>query len=238
MSVFSLLDCTAWVSGYDFTTDSNKLTIETSAEELDATTFGGGGWKAVAGGLKSVSGSLEGLWQGAPDAQGFGELGVFDRVVTVSPTGEAGSTAYMFQATQLKYSAFGNVGDLTPFSLDLSGSNTAGVVRGQIALTPNEVTETGPVGSVVNLGAVSGDQFVYATLHAFGTPGTTLSVKVESASDAAFTTPHDVQAFSVITASGGSWMLRKSGPTTDTYFRFNVTAITGSFTLAGAIAVQ
>lgn len=238
MSDFALLDCTTWVNGYDFTGDTNKLTLDISAAELDATVFSGGGWKKSVGGLKSVVSSLEGLWDSGPDAEGFTDLGTAGRVVTVSPDGAEGSAAYLFQAAKLKYSAFGKVGDLTPFSLDMSGSNTAGVVRGQIAKKPGAVSTTGAVGSVVNLGAVSSSQFVYATLHVFGIPGTTITVKVESASDAAFTTPHDVQSYGAITASGGSWLIRKPGAITDTFFRFNVTAITGTFTVAGSIAVQ
>lgn len=238
MSEFALLDATTWVGGYDFTGDTNKLTVETDAEELDATVFGGGGWKKVAGGLKSVAASMEGLWQAPPDDEGFSNLGVANRVVTVSPTGEEGSTAFMFQAATLKYSAFGSVGDLTPFSLDMSGSSTAGVVRGLVAAKPTEVSATGAIGTPVELGAVASGQYVYAALHILGTPGTTITVKVESASDADFTTPHDVQSFGAVTASGGQWLIKKAGPITDTFYRFNITDITGTFTVAGSIAVQ
>lgn len=238
MSKFALVDATTWVGGYDFTGDTNKLTVETDAEELDATVFGSGGWKNVVGGLKSVSASMEGLWQAPPDNEGFSNLSSANRVVTVSPTGEEGSTAFMFQAATLKYSAFGNVGDLTPFSLDMSGSNTVGVVRGQIAAAPADVSETGAIGTPVNLGAVSSTQYVYATIHIFGTPGTTITVKVESASDADFTTANDVRSFGALTTSGGTWMIRKAGSITDTYYRFNVTDITGTFKVAGSIAVH
>lgn len=238
MSQFALLDCTTWVHGYDFTGDTNKLTLETGAEELDATTFGSGGWKKTAGGLKSVTTSFDGYWQSAPDAEGFDDLANADRVVTISPTGVEGSTAYLFQATKLKYQAFGNVGDLTPFTLDMSGSNTAGMVRGKVASDASTVSAQGAFGSVVQLGPVSSTQFVYATLHVFGTPGTTLTVKVESAADAAFTTAHDVQAFTAMTDAGGQWLSRKAGAITDSYYRFNVTDLTGTFTVAGSIAVQ
>jgi len=239
MSQFALLNCTSWVHGYDFTGDTNKVALEASAEELDATVFGGGGWKKVVGGLKTVTGALEGYWQSGPDNESFGDLGTANRVVTMSVDGTATSTAYMFQATKLKYSAFGKVGDLTPFTLDMSGSNTAGMVRGQVAAPPTVVSATGAFGSVVQLGAVSSTQYVYASLHVLGTPGTTVTVKVESASNAGFTTGvADVQSFGAVTAAGGTWLLPKAGAIANTYYRFNATAITGSFTLAGSIGVR
>lgn len=239
MSAFALLDCTAWIGGHDFSGESNKLTLETMAEELDATTFRSGGVKEVKGGLKSVDANLDGLWDVSPDAEGFDSLGTSGRVVTISPSSDEGDVAYMFQATQLKYSAFGNIGDLIPFSLEMQGSSTAGVVRGQIAKKSGSVTTPGAIGSAVELGAVSSTQFVYATLHVFGTPGSTITVKVESSDTEAFSgTPSLVQSFSAVTTSTGAWLTRKAGAITDTFYRFNVTAITGTFTVAGAIAVQ
>lgn len=238
MSTFPLLDCTTWVAGYDFTTDSNKIALSPEVVDLDGTVFGGGGWKKLSGGLKTVAASLEGFFQGAVDAEGFPDLGNANRVVTVSPTGVALSTAYLFQATKLKYSAFGQDGELTPFTLDMSGSNTVGMVRGQVAAAKQSVAATGALGSAVQLGAVGASQFVYAAFHIFGTPGTTVTVKVQSDNASNFPSATDVATIGPLTAAGGTWMTRVAGAITDDWFRFNVSAITGTFSVAGAIAVQ
>lgn len=238
MSIFPLLDATTFVDDYDFTGDSNKITVDAEVEDLDGTVFGGGGWKRLAGGLKTVTASLEGFWQSGPDGEGFSDLGNAARPVTVSPTGVAASIAYLFQVTKLKYSAFGDVGSLTPFSLDMSGSNTVGMVRGQVAAAKQAVSATGALGSAVQLGAVSSTQKVYAIFHIFGTPGTTITVKVQSDNASNFPSATDVATIGPLTTAGGTWMTPVAGPNTDDWFRFNVSAITGTFTVAGAIAVQ
>lgn len=239
MSVGPLLSCTTWVDDYDFTGDSNKLTVDAEVEDLDATTFGSGGWKVLAGGLKTAAASLEGFWQSAPDAEGFADLGNVDRVVTISPTGLAASPAFMFQASKLKYSAFGQVGQLTPFTLDMSGSNTVGMVRGQVTAAKQAVSATGQLGSVVQLGAPTAGQYVYAALHVFGTPGTTITVQVQSDDNAGMTSPTTRGTIGPLTSAGGVWLARVAGPFSgEAYWRMNVSAITGTFTVAGAIAVQ
>lgn len=236
---FALLDATAWVDDYDFTGDSNKISLSPEVEDLDGTVFGGGGWKKPTGGLKMAAASLEGFWQGPVDAEGFGDLGNADRVVTVSPTGLVASPAFFFQATKLKYSAFGDVGALTPFTLDMSGSNTAGMVRGQVAAAKQDVSAPAALGSAVNLGAPTASQFVYAALHVFGTPGTTITVQVQSDDNAGMTTPTTRGTIGPITAAGGTWLARVAGPFVgETFWRMNISAITGTFTVAGAIAVQ
>src|SRR3954469_9267294 len=102
MSSFALTDATVLVGGYDFTTDLNKLNVSATADELDSTTFGSGGYRTRIGGLKHVTAQLDGFWQSAtanaPDPQTFANLGTVDTAVTVSPTGTALDVAYMFRA--------------------------------------------------------------------------------------------------------------------------------------------
>lgn len=241
MANFAMTDVTTWAHGYDFTTDLNQVSLKAQVDDLERTTFGGGGYKGRAGGLHDVTLSLNGFWgsgaSASPDSDGFGDLGAMNRVVTMSPTGVLGSVAYLSQLGKFKYEAFGSVGDMTPFSLDCSGSTKFGLVRGAVAAAKQAVTATGAIGAGTVLPAASSSQFVYASLHVF-TAGTTITVKVESDDNSGFTSPTTVATFPAITAAGGNWMTRVSGPATDTFYRFNVTAVTGSFSLAGAIAVQ
>lgn len=243
MAVLSLTDAYAYVAGYDFTTDTNNLAMTTDVTPLEKTTFGSGGWTESAGGLKSVNFGYSGFWGvdsgvngQAPDNQAFPQLGTADQVYTVGPVETEGSPAYMFRAMKSQYTMGGQVGELLPFSLQANGTNGLGAVRGQLAKSRGTVAATGPLGSAVNLGAASATQRLYASFHAFSA-GTTITVQVQSDDTSGFATPTTVATIGPLTASGASWS-QDLGPVTDTWFRFNVSAITGSFIVAGAIGIQ
>lgn len=240
MTEFILKDCTTYVGGYDFTTDVNKMAVKADVEDKDSTTFGNSGWKARVGGLRDVSMDLEGFWQsataGAVDPEAYPNLGVADRAVTISPTGQAGDVAYFFQGGSFNYEMFGSVGDVTPFTLGHKSTSKYGLVRGQMTKAKGLVSATGAMGSPVQLGAVASDQYLYAVVHVFSA-GTTITLKIESDNASNFASPTDVATLSAITTTGGTWVTRVAGPLTDTYFRFNATGITGSFTLAAAIGI-
>lgn len=240
MATLALTDATCWVAGYDFTTDLNQITLGATVDEQDNTTFGSGGYRSRIGGLKDVSAQVAGFWQSAtspaPDPQAFPDLGVVDRVSTFAPTSTEGSVAYTAQLGKFTYDMFGAVGDVTPFSLNMSGTNAAGLVRGQVAAAKQTKSATGVLGSVQTLGAVGSTQFLYAALHVFSA-GTTMTVQVQSAPTAGFASPTTRGTFSAATTTGGLWLTRVAGPITDTFWRLNVSAITGTFSVAGVIAI-
>jgi len=236
MGSFAMVDCTTWAHGYDLTTDLNQLAMKFDADDLERTTFGSR-YKKRTGGLRNTELNLAGYYTTDVDAAQFPALGVSDRVLTMTPDGLAGSVAYMVQIGNFKYELFDEVGSMTPFSLDCMGTSKAGVVRGRVAAAKQTVNATGPFGTAVHLSAAGSTDFVYATLHVFSA-GTTATVKLQSDVAADFASPTDVATFSAATTAGGLWLPRHAGPNTDTYYRFNVSAITGSFTLAGAIGVQ
>lgn len=242
MASFAFVDAQIFVAGYDFTGDSNQVALKAEVEELDATTFRSGGTRERKGGLRNTSADVSGFWQSddvdAVDPQVFPALGVPNRVVTLSPTGTEGDVAYLFRGGKFSYDMFGQVGELTPFSLSMLGSDGVGLVRGRLAKAKGSVSTAGALGSALNLGPVASDQHVYASLHVVGTPGTTITVLVESDDSAGFASPTTRGTIGPITAAGGTWMARVAGPITDTHWRFNVSAVTGTFTVAGAIAVQ
>jgi hypothetical protein len=236
----SLTDATTWIGGYDFTTNLNEISLNTSVDDLDATTFGGGGYRARKGGLRTVESSLAGFWESAtldaPDPQIFTNIGTADRVVTMAYDDAETSTAYMFQAGKFSYDMFGEVGALTPFNVSMMGTNPVGLVRGQVTKAKANVSATGATGTGVNLGNVSASQYLYATLHVFSA-GTTITVTVQSDDNAGFTTPTTRITFGPITTVGGTWGVRLAGALAETHYRFNVTAITGTFSVAGAIGI-
>lgn len=242
MASFMLQDVTTWVAGYDFTTDLNQVSLSTSVDDLDATTFGGGGYRARRGGLRSVEASYSGFWQSAttdaPDPQAFTSLGTVDQAVTIANDDAEGSAAFMFQGGKFSYNLLGQIGEVVPFDLDMMGSHGAsGLVRGQVTKAKGSVSATGATGTGVNLGAVSATQFLYATFHVFGTPGTTITATVQSDDNAGFTTPTTRITFGPITTAGGTWGTRVAGALTETHYRLNVTAITGTFSIAAAIGI-
>lgn len=244
MTTLALLNVTTYLDGHDFTTDSNQALLTTEAAALDATTFGSNGWTELKGGLKTSTLNMQGFWQSAAsdavDPEAFTNLGVRNRVHTLAATGTEAEPAYLWRAGHFSYQLGGTLGEMAPFTLGSQGTDGVGVVRGHLAAAKQNVSAVGAFGSGVNLGAGSAGEFLYATLHAF-VAGTTVTVEIQSDADNTFAAPTVVATFPAVTAVGGSWLARvDASAITDTWFRFNVptAGITGTFSLAGAIAIQ
>lgn len=241
---FALIDATTFVGGYDFTGTMNQLALTGDLEELDGTVFRNVARQRTAG-LQDVTASLTGFWDAGPgqvDPVVFAALGGTPQAVMHSPTGVAGSVAYMYEARKFAYNLFGEIGQLAPYTLALAGSSLnaqAGLVRGKLAAAKGNVSATGAFGSVVQLGAVAAGEYLYFGLHVF-TAGTTISVKVQSDDNASMTSATDVAGATLgpVTAVGSTWMARVAGPITDTYFRLNATAVTGTFNAAAALGTK
>jgi hypothetical protein len=244
VSTFVLTDCTTWIAGHDFTADSNSVSLSVEAETQDSTTFGSGGYRERKAGLKTLAADLECFYQagsGLIDPTVFSSLGTANEVATFSPTGAVQTTAYMAQVGKFETEFLGSVGEMAGQSLSMQGTDgLAGAVRGLVCKAKANVSATGATGSAVNLGAGAAGQYLYLTLHVFSA-GTTISVKVESDTLEAFGTPADVASATItgVTAAGGTWMTRvDASAITDSWFRLNVTAITGTFSIAAAMAIQ
>jgi hypothetical protein len=241
MAIFVLTDAVILAHDQDLSGISNKVTLKATVDERDVSTFGQGGYRAKLGGLKMVSLDVNGFQDSAaaPDAAAFAALGVADRAYTVSAANVVGQPAYLFQAGEFAYDQGDAVGNAAPFTAQSKGTNAVGVARGQLAKTKGVVSATGVLGSGVNLGAGGTGKFLYATLHVIGTPGTTVTVIVQSDTTSGFGAPTTRATIGPITTAGGTFMTRvNAAAITDTWWRFNVSVITGSFTLAGALALQ
>jgi hypothetical protein len=240
VATLALIDAFVHIAGYDFTCDANELMLSADAEALDVTTFCSAGWKTHIAGLKtstlSVAGFFDSAVDQAPDPQIFPKLGTLDEVVTVGDVNTEAQVAFLAKLGKFSYQHGGAINQVYPFSVSAQGTGNPGVVRGQLAAKKQTVAATGATGTVVNLGSASG-KTVYASLHVF-TRGTTITVDVEADSAANFPSPTTVATFNggAITATGGYWLTPTAG-TSDAYYRLNVTAVTGSHSIAGAIAV-
>jgi hypothetical protein len=173
----------------------------------------------------------------ASDRESYNDLGVRDRVFTTGATETEGSPVYLFQSGHFSYQLLGAVGELAPFSLTSSGAGQNGVVRGQLAAKMQTVTATGAIGSPVELGAVTSGKSLYASFHAFQV-GTTITVSLYSSPNSTFASKTLRATIGPITSRGGTWVTPVAAPITDTFYRFEATAITGTFVVGGAIAVQ
>jgi hypothetical protein len=243
VSTFTLTDCTTWIAGHDFTGDSNSLSLSLEADEQDATTFGST-FRSRKAGLRSLSAELECFYSagsGEIDPVVFSSLGTAGEVATFSPTGAVQTTAYMCQVGKFSTEILGSIGEMAGQSLSMQGTDgQVGAVRGQVCKTKASVSATGATGSAVQLGAGSAGKYLYLALHVFSA-GTTISVKVESDDNSGFTSASDVAGATIgpVTAAGGTWMTRVDASAfTDDWYRINVTAITGTFSIAAALAIQ
>lgn len=245
MSTYAALAHTCWVDGYDLGPDLEQISLPIEVDELVDTRFGMTG-QSRRSGLESVAASVTGFLQlgsGLVEETLWTSLSTARQVVTCTPDGAAGSVAYFFQSRSFKFTPFdGKVGDLAPFSLDIkgvrgNGTLSVGAVRGRVLAAKGTVSATGVLGSSYQLGALSASQYLYAALHVFSA-GTTITVVLESDADSGFASPTTQATFGPLTTTGGTWATRVVGAITDTYYRLRVTAITGSFSVAGVAGIK
>lgn len=242
MPSLAALDFTTWVGDHDMTTRMNELSLSVSVEAQEDTRYGTNGAHRVGrsriAGLEDIESELNGFWDWPVDEDISDGLGTTDQVVTHSVSGAETDVAYLYTSRKFSYQTFGEVGSVTPFTLSMQGSRgtgSPGAIRGQVAAAKQDVSATGVVGSVVNLGDVAAGEYLYAAVHAF-TAGDSISIDVESDSDSTFPSPTVQMSFS-LSAAGGT-LQRTPGTITDTHYRLSVSANTGTFNLAGVIGVK
>lgn len=248
MAVRVLTDCAAYVDDYDFTSDVNTCTLAMDAEAKEKTTFGSGGWKEFIAGLRNVDMNHKGYWQSATsqavDPEGFPDIGTVDRVHTFAPFEETPAdpmlftdqqAAFFFKGTKFTYNITGQIGEITSFELGSKSSAGTGVVKGSLIKPKGTVSGTGKVGVTWDsvFGIPSGTS-LYVVFHIF-VAGTTITVQVQTDDNTGFSSPTTVSTLGPLTTVGATWMTPVAGPITDRYVRLNVSAITGTFTVAAAI---
>jgi hypothetical protein len=117
-----LKDVSVVVDGSTLTESARSVDIDTSAEELDATAFGGSGWREFEPGLKAGTINVEFF-------QGFDANGVHDTLwplsesqdefeIRIGPKGDSGATDNPVFVGQVKLFGYhflqGEVGALSP----------------------------------------------------------------------------------------------------------------------------
>ncbi len=243
MSATVLTNSFAYVAGYDFTGDSNKLDIAAQAVKVDKTTFRSAGWEESVKGIRGMNMELNGYTGFAAteaDAQLFSAFSSasVSQVATMGPVETEGELAWLSACGVYDYTAYGELGQLSPMKLTGVGRDAYGLVRGVLLKKQGAVSATGAIGTGVQVGAVSASQFLYSTFHLLGTAATTITAVVESAAASNFAGATTRITFGPLTAVGGSWATRVAGAITDTWWRVRVTAVTGTWTVAAANGIQ
>lgn len=243
MAPNAILAAFMFVDEWDATGDSNAMNFSGTQPPLEGTTFRSGGWEETGGsGLKKLDFGFDGFWSSATttsqDPESFDNLGTANRTFTAGIAETETSPCFIWKGGQFDYTAFGEINTSAPFSIQSVGTDGIGAVRGQLAAAKQTKAATGQLGSGCLLGAPTSLQYVYASLHLFSV-GTTITVQVQSDDNSGFTSATTRATFGPLTTVGGNYLTRVAGPfAAETYWRLNISAITGSFSLAGAIAVQ
>ena len=238
MPKIALVDAFVYVDGFDFTGVSNSANLTPEVDQLDSTTFGGSGWKEVSGGLKTSSFEGAGYFEQldkAVDKELFDALGSSEKLAMFGASEVATQPGYMWRGTQAAYNLGGAIGELAAWNMTLGGADRYGVIRGQLAKARGSHSATGVVGSVLSLGAIPSGKRVFLGVQVFA-PGTTVTLKLQSDDASGFASATDRGTLGPITAKGG-YLLAVDGPITDTHWRVNASAITGTFDLAAFVGV-
>ena len=235
MAKHILQDCKLYLSEFDLSGDMNAMALNYSADMQENTTFGNDTHVSL-GGLKSVTMGHEGYFSAGTDEVDevlFNKMAVANSVVTIGPTnGADGEIAYLMQSTVSEYSPGASVGDMMAFSVS-SEANNDGLIRGTIMHTASR-TSSG-VGVTRQLGAVSADQKVYASLHVISGSGS-LDIVVESDDNGSMTS--DTNRLTFTNATGKtSEFLSLVGAITDDYWRVSYT-VTGTLNFIVAIGIK
>lgn len=247
MGVLALTQAFIYVGPCDVTGASDDLTLRAEADVRERTTWRSRGWRQHKLTLKRFALSTGGFW--SSDSAADVDPVFFDgvgqgRVITTGLNETEGETAYLMRGMQTDY-AFpeGNIGDLHKFRTNAAGSSDSGdTIRGKLFKAHGHdgtlTSATGPIGTAVQLGAVGALQTLYSTLHTFGTPGSSITVVLESDDNSGFTTATTRVTFGPITTADGFWGTPVAGAITDDWWRFRVTAITGNWVLGAGAAIR
>lgn len=239
-----LLDVRLFAGGADLSGNSNKAELQAEVEEKDATNYRSAGWKEVLGGVTSSTINAEGQWEagdpGKVDDNAWTLLGGRGPW-TISPTdATVGTLAYFTNALQSSYQLGGSVGDVAPWTGKASGSWP--MVRGQIAHPPGTARTATGTGTSMQLGAIPAGKRLYAAVHVLSVAGTatpTITARVESDDNTAFTSATTRLTLTGATAPGGQIMRTDGSAIADDWFRiaWTISGTTPSFLFAAALGI-
>lgn len=229
-----LSNAKVYVAGADLSGDLNGVAMKYSAELKEATTLTDL-TRTRRAGLKDFDFQLEGFWNGGTggvDDTAFANVPALGVPVTIAPlTGAEAELCYFANTDIVDYKWGAKIGDMNQVSIGGIASQSP-LVRGTIL--QNQARTTTGTGTVMNLGALTSAQKLYAILHVLsitsgGSPS--ITAKVQSAALVGFGTPNDRITFSAAVAAGAQFAVPVNGAITDAFWRAswtltNITSIT------------
>lgn len=230
MSSLIYTNVKTYVGEYDVTGFLNRVVLDYAAQALKDTRMGHT-TEVNKGGLKTVAFSIGGFADPAAagmEAIAHGKVGIANLPVTVSPKGGAvDDAAYFFHALKVSMNTFGPHGALMPYAGNAAGGGESidKLVRGQVFVASSAPKTATGSSNIVQLGAVTADQRVYAALHVIDPVSgslPTLDVTVKSAALAGFGSPTTRLTFTQATAKT-SEMRSAAGAITDQFWRVDYT---------------
>lgn len=244
-----------FTGGADLTSQSNKVEIGVEYEEKDVTNFGsvdasGDPWKEFIAGMGSAKVTAGGQWEagdvGKVDDDTWAALGgasawtVYPHESTATAGGLPGSVAWIINAMRAQYQLGGSVGDVAPWAASASSKWPA--VRGVGLHGPGTARTATGTGTAFQRPAVPLRGFAYASLNVLsvaGTAGPSITARLQSSANEAFTVPTDRHTFTLANLRGGQ-VVRVPGPLTDTWWRiaWTITGTTPSFLFTSAVGVK
>lgn len=241
MTTFSVINPAIYSNDMDLGQFLEHFSLKATCVANPSTTFATTGWVSRVPGLKTAASDGAGFADfasGGSDLPLFTSLGVADQVFTVCPQGAETNVAYFYQAGRFAFTPLdAKRGDLSAFLISSQNTNAVGPIRGQLAKLKGNVSGTGQLGSILTITGPSASQFLYASVHIL-TAGTTITLQLQSATTLGFAGPTLRATIGPLTTTGGTFMTRVPGPLTDGFYRFNVSAVTGTFSISAAIGVQ
>ncbi|MGH9894143.1 MAG: hypothetical protein ACREA0_19610 [bacterium] len=223
----------------DLTGVGNKIDWANEVDEKETTTFGSYDatsqkvWYECIGGLGKAKIAASGhtdFGAGLVDEVLWNAKGTIGPWSAYPDAASEGSLAYLANAHQGNIAAFGQVGDVAPWSANWSSSSA--VARGVGLHNPATARTATGNGTGVQHVAVASGKTLYAGLHVLSASGTTpsVTVKVQSSVDNTFAAPTDRITFTAATAATSEFK-SLAGPITDTWYRvvFTISGTTPSF---------
>jgi hypothetical protein len=246
MGVLALTSAFIYMGPLDFTGSSDELLLRAEAQTPECTTWRSNRWREYKQTLKTSMLSSGGFWSCSSandvDPEFFNNLGTGGQVVTAGLQETEGEIAHIMRKLPTQVSFFeGSVGDLSRAKIEGAGSDgSIGQIRGKLFKAFGTVTGTGATGTGIQLGAISADQSLYGTLHTFGTPGSSITAIVQSDDNSGFTTPTTRATFNggSITTAAGFWLTPVAGAISDDWWRLSISAISGTWVIASALAIR
>lgn len=177
-----------------------------------------------------ASGMLDFAAGGQDEKLGFDKIGS-NAAVSFMPTtsgGALGELAYAGKALHVDYQAFGETGQLAPFSLSMVGKGNP-LVRGQVMHPTTSARTSSGNGTGYQLGALTAAQSIFLALHVTAISGApTFAVILESDDNADFTSATTrITSANYSAATGSEWQYL-AGAVTDDYWRVRWTVSGGT----------